>query len=123
MEQPVPAWVFLAVFFLFLVVVLSFFCFFVCTVDLQTLAGFLQSLDKAAAYAHYLANRFHLQAKTTVGAFKLIKVPARYFNDHVIQRWLKIGRSSFGDLVFYFIKVITYCKLRSNFSDRVTGSF
>ena len=106
MKQPVPAWVFKAVHNVLQVTALAAIGAKAGATDFQALTSFLQRFDKAAAYAHYLANRFHLQAQLPVGAFKFIKVPAGYFNDHIIKCRFKISRGCFGDLVFYLIKVI-----------------
>src|SRR6185312_3913947 len=105
MEQPVPTWMLQAMHYLLEVAVLPAVGAKPGAADFQTLTSLLQRFDKAAAYAHYLANRFHLQAKLAVGAFEFIKVPAWYFYDHIIKRRLKVSRSCFGDLVLNFIKV------------------
>src|SRR6185437_2859453 len=121
MEQPIPAGMLQAVHDLLKVAVLPAVGPKPGAADLQTLTSLLQRFDKAAAYAHHFADGFHLQPKLAVGAFEFIKVPARYFYDHIIKRRLKVSRCCFGDLVFYFIQVITYGKLCCYLCDGVTG--
>ena len=89
----------------------------------QRLTGFLQGFLKGSADSHHLSYRFHLQTELTVSARKFIEVPAGYFYNHIIQSWLKKGRSGFRDLVFKLVEVVTYGQLGRNFSDWIPGSF
>src|ERR1700740_2311508 len=107
MEQPVPARIFEAAHDLFEIAALAAIRSETPATYLKALRRFLQCFDKAAADTHYLAYRFHLQAKVLVGAFKLIKVPAWHLSDHIVEGRCKICRSGFGDLIFYFVKIIT----------------
>ena len=68
-------------------------------VILQALAGFLNGFGKAPADGHHFADAFHLQSERVIGAFELIEIPARHFDDHIILNRLEIGGSGAGDLV------------------------
>ena len=54
---------------------------------------------------------------------EFVEVPARHFDDHVVQRRLEEGRSGFGDLVFQFVQRITDGQFGGDLGDRVAGGF
>jgi hypothetical protein len=64
--------------------------------DLQALTGFLQGFLEAAADAHRFADALHLHAQPAVAALELVKIPARHFHDHVIERGFEEGAGA-GD--------------------------
>ena len=72
---------------------------------LQALTGFLYGFSKTSSDGHYFTYTFHLQSKRIIGAFELIKIPAGYFYNYIIQCRFKIGRSGFCDLIFQFIQM------------------
>src|SRR4051812_10654213 len=56
----------------------------------QALTCFLNSFSKTAANAHDFTYALHLQAQCIIGTFKLIKIPAWYFYNYIVQRRLKV---------------------------------
>ena len=82
----------------------------------------MQRLLKAAANTHNLAYGLHLQAEAAVSAFKLVKIPARNFHDHIVKRRLKVGRRGLGDLVVELVERVANRQLRRDFGNGVARS-
>ena len=123
MEQTIPTWPLQRSEQLRLIAHLSSIGTQTVTLYLERLTSFLQRLLKAASDAHHFAHALHLQSQLTITARELVKIPAWYFHNHIIERRFKKRRSRFRNLVLQFIQVISNGKLGSNFRNRITGCF
>jgi len=87
----------------------------------EGLTGFLQGLGKVASDSHYFADGFHLQTEFGIGAVKLVKVPARHFDDDVVECGFEKRAGGTRDLVFEFVERIADSQFGSDFCDGIAG--
>ncbi len=87
--------------------------------DLSAADSLHYSLFKGRGDGHYLASSLHLSAECTLCIYEFIKGPFREFDYNIIECRLEAGICCARNGIFYFIEVITYCKLCSDLSDRI----
>ncbi len=66
--------------------------------------GLLNRLLERATDAHHLTNALHATAEQPRNATELLEVPARDFDDYVVEARLKACRRDFRDRVFDLVE-------------------
>lgn len=82
--------------------------------------GLLNCFLKCPSNTHYFTDALHATAQKPADAAELLEVPARDFDDTVVQTGLKTSTSHLSYRVFDFIQRNTKTKFRSNKSERIT---
>ena len=78
----------------------------VAAADFQRADGLLEGGLEGAVYGHHLAGGLHLRAERAVAGGELVKRPAGYLDDAVVQRRLKRRRGLLGDGVGDFVETL-----------------
>ncbi len=79
---------------------------------------FQQRLLEGAADGHHFADRLHLRTERFVCARKLLKLPLRNLDDHVIERRLKARRRLARDVVGNLVERVADGELGRDLRDR-----
>jgi hypothetical protein len=85
--------------------------------DIETGDRFLQRLWKSAPNRHDFANRLHLRTERRISAAKLLEVPARNLDHHVIERRLEAGFGLARDVVLNLVKRVADGDQRRDLGD------
>ena len=89
----------------------------------ETAQTFAQSLFEGAADGHGFADRFHLRIENGFGAGEFFELPARNFDDDVIDGGFETSGRGAGDVVLDFVETIAYGEFGGDFGDGEAGGF
>ena len=89
---------------------------------LQRAHGLAEGLLKGAADRHDLAHGLHARGERGVGALELLKGKARHLDDAVVDRGLKAGGRSLGDVIDDLVERVAHSQACGGLGDGETRS-